>query len=395
MKQYKTLKSTAVYIALLIITLQFSAIAQPQRPTPVVSPDVQTDNSVIFRLRAPEAMSVKLGGTMNEGYAQLDMTKNDEGIFEIKIGPLEPDMYVYTYNVDGVKTLDPSNNVVVRDGSNIESRLMIPGELTDLFDSKDVAHGNVTSVWYPSPVFGIARRMIVYTPPGYEESSKSYPVLYLLHGGGSDEEAWTSRGRANYILDNLIAQRKAEPMIVVMPNGSIGHPAAPNERSYSADTQTTSAMDFNSMNSGKYEESLANDIIPFIEKNYKVIKDADHRALAGLSMGGLHVTNSFMANPDMFAYINVMSSGWFISDKEMYENGDKKLAEIAPTFTKTVKYLRFTQGGPEDIAYKNGLEMLKVFDKNNIKYEFSEMPGGHSWNVWRKDLKDFAPKLFK
>lgn len=395
MKKYETLKSTAVYIALLIITLQFSAIAQPQRPTPVVSPDVQADNSVIFRLRAPEAMSVKLGGTMNEGYAQLDMTKNNEGIFEIRIGPLEPDMYVYTYNVDGVKTLDPSNNVVVRDGSNIESRLMIPGKLTDLFDSKDVSHGNVTSVWYPSPVFGIARRMIVYTPPGYEESSKSYPVLYLLHGGGGDEEAWTSRGRANYILDNLIAQGKAEPMIVVMPNGSIGHSAAPNERSYSADSQTTSAMDFNSMNSGKYEESLANDIIPFIEKNYKVIKDADHRALAGLSMGGLHVTNTFMANPDMFAYINVMSSGWFISDREMYENGDKKLAEIAPTFTKTVKYLRFTQGGPEDIAYKNGLEMLKVFDKNNIKYEFSEMPGGHSWNVWRKDLKDFAPKLFK
>ena len=395
MNNRNQLGKNAALLIMLLMTFQFEAFAQPAQAPRVVSPEIQKDNSVIFRLRAPEATSVKLGGTMNAGYAQLDMTKNADGIFEIKIDAPKPDMYVYTFIVDGVTTIDPSNNVVVRDGSHIESRLMIPGKLTDLFDSQNVPHGNVTAVWYPSPVFGISRRMVIYTPPGYEQSSKSYPVLYLLHGGGGDEEAWTSRGRANYILDNLIAQVKVEPMIVVMPNGSIGHPAAPNERSYSADTQTTNAMDFNSMNSGKYEESLANDIIPFIEKNYRVIKDADHRALAGLSMGGLHVTNTFMAHPDWFAYINVMSSGWFISDKEMYENGDKRLAEIAPKFNKTVKYLRFTQGGPEDIAYKNGLAMLEVFKKNNIKYEFSEMPGGHSWNVWRKDLKDFAPKLFK
>jgi len=387
------MKSVLMLFVLLVSV--FYANSQLQQLTPVISPEVQSDNSVIFRLRAPEAKTVKLGGTMNAGYAQLEMTKNDEGIYEIKIGPLEPDMYVYTFNVDGVKTLDPSNNVVVRDGSNIESRLMIPGELTNLYDTKDVPHGQVSAVWYSSPTFGVARRMVIYTPPGYENSKKSYPVLYLLHGGGGDEEAWTSRGRANYILDNLIAQGKAEPMIVVMPNGSIGSQAAPNDRPVFADTQTTNAIDMRSMNSGKYEESLANDIIPFIEKNYRVIKDADHRALAGLSMGGLHVTNTFMAHPDWFAYINVMSSGWFISDKEMYENGDKRLAEIAPKFNKTVKYLRFTQGGPEDIAYKNGLAMLEVFKKNNINYEFSEMPGGHSWSVWRKDLKDFAPKLFK
>ncbi len=388
------LNTKLVALLLFLITVQYVAVAQ-QQPAPIISPEVLNDNSVIFRLNAPDAESVKLVGTMNADFSGVEMKKSQEGIFEIKVGPLDPDMYVYTYKVDGVTTLDPSNNVVVRDGSHIESRLMIPGELTDLFDANDGPHGNVTAVWYDSPTFGMSRRMIVYTPPGYENSKESYPVLYLLHGGGGDEEAWTSRGRSNYILDNLIAQGKAEPMIVVMPNGSVGQQAAPNDRPVFADTQTTTELDMTSMYSGTYEESFANDIIPFIEKNYRVIADANHRALAGLSMGGLHVTNTFMANPEMFAYINVMSSGWFISDKEMYENGDKRLAEISSTLNKTVKYLRFTQGGLADIAYNNGLEMLKVFDKHEIKYEFSEMPGGHNWTVWRKDLKDFAPKLFK
>jgi len=144
-----------------------------------------------------------------------------------------------------------------------------------------------------------------------------------------------------------------------------------------------------------FVKDFVNDLIPYIQSNYNVYTDADHRALAGLSMGGLEVLESFMAEPDMFAYINVMSSGWFANNKEMYESGDKRLAEIGATLNKTVKYLIFTQGGPEDIAYNNGKEMLKIFDKNGIKYEFSEMPGGHSWIVWRQDLKNFAPELFK
>ena len=272
---------------------------------------------------------------------------------------------------------------------------MVPGKLTELYDVNDVPHGNVTAVWYQSPTFGMQRRMIVYTPPGYENSSKSYPVLYLLHGGGGDEDAWISRGRANYVIDNLIAMGKVEPMIVVIPNGSVNQQAAPTDRPASTNTQPSNTIDRTSMFSGIYEKSLVNDIIPFIENSYRVKTDANSRALAGLSMGGLHVMNTFMAQPDMFAYINVMSSGWFIDNKEMYANGDNRLAEITPILNKVVRYLHFTQGGPEDIAYKNGLEMLKVFDKNKIFYEFSERTGGHSWNVWRKDLIDFVPKLFK
>lgn len=387
-------KSSHFWVLLLLVSFCFSGVnvfAQP-RANAVKSPEINPDGTVIFRLYAPKAQSVKVTGDFLNPMKPVDMAKKDT-IFEIKVGPLTSDTYVYTFNVDGVKMLDPVNPNVVRDGNNIESRLMVPGEWVDkTLATRDVPHGNLTAVWYDSPVLGMKRRMMIYTPPGYDMTKESYPVLYLLHGGGGDEEAWTSRGRANYILDNLIADGKAKPMIVVMPNGSIGQDAAPNERAKAL--KPMAGLDMASMNSGQFEKSLTSDIIPFVEKNYRVITDANHRALAGLSMGGLHVTNIFMANPEMFAYINVMSSGWFIQNKDMYEKGGKRLAEVAPVLKKTVKYLRFTQGGPEDIAYKNGMEMLKVFDKNGIKYEFSETSGGHSWNVWRKDLFNFAPKIF-
>jgi enterochelin esterase family protein len=218
-------------------------------------------------------------------------------------------MYVYTYIVDGVKMLDPSNRVVVRDGGYIESRLMIPGEMADLIDVKDVPHGRVTSVWYPSPACGMNRRMIVYTPPDYEKNKKKYPVLYLLHGGGGDEEAWISRGRANYILDNLIAAEKAEPMIIVITNGIPSVAAAPGDRPLS--TLLTSTASPAAMTSGKFEESMTEDIIPFVEKNFRVIPDPDHRALAGLSMGGYHTQKITNANPGKFMYIGVWSMGLY------------------------------------------------------------------------------------
>ena len=222
---YHTQTYTVVCLALSCLAAPLHAQRPPDR---VVSPEVQADRSVIFRLNAPGADSARVRGTFADGMiTSVDMTKNDAGVFEAHFGPIASDMYVYTFVVDGVSMLDPSNNVVVRDGSYIESRLIIPGDRVDLYDAKNVPHGVLHTVWYPSPTIGAERRLIVYTPPGYETSGASYPVLYLLHGGGGDEEAWISRGRANYVLDNLIAAGAAEPMLIVITNAFPRMPPLP------------------------------------------------------------------------------------------------------------------------------------------------------------------------
>ena len=284
MNIYQILKRTGFTIIFIVPVL---LIAQPQRNT-VVSPEILADHSVIFRVFAPYADTIKLRGTMIADFSELAMEKNDSGIFEIQIGPLTPDIYVYTFRVDGVVTLDPSNNIVVRDGSYIESRLMIPGPMTDLYDVKEVPHGKVAAVWYPAPSMDMTRRCLVYTPPGYDHSSASYPVLYLLHGGGGDEEAWISRGRTNYILDNLIHQGKAKPMIVVIPNGNSSATSAPGETPLDLRLQQESnTLGLpRAMVGDKIPQSLVNDLIPYIEANFRIKPGRENRALAGLSMGG-------------------------------------------------------------------------------------------------------------
>lgn len=376
-----------------LLTTTFVLNAQRQTNT-VISPEIQEDNSVIFRLMAPEADTVKLGGTMNADYSELIMKKNAEGIFEIKIGPLVPDMYVYTFKVDGVTTLDPSNNIVVRDGSHIESRLMIPGGVTDLYDVKDVPHGRVSAIWYPAEALGMKRRCLVYTPPGYERSSESYPVLYLLHGGGGDEEAWISRGRTNYILDNLIAQGKAEPMIVVIPNGNASATSAPGETPLALrlQQQTGALAAPRAMVGEKIPESLVNDLIPFIEANYRVKANREHRALAGLSMGGYQTQMTSNRYPGKFDYFGVMSMGLY----SMFGNYDKEehVAQLK-ALEKAAPKLYWIACGKKDFLYESVLDLMKLYDEIGFKYTYRESEGGHSWNNWRLYLSELAPRLFK
>jgi len=377
-------------ITLLMLLLCDTSSAQQQNET-IVSPEVNEDGTVIFRLEAPQVDTVKIFGTWLDDYNErIVMNKNSSGIFEAKVGPLDPDMYVYVFFVDGVPMLDPSNNVVVRDGSHIESRLVIPGERTDLYDVNPVPHGRLHAVWYPSPTIGMDRRMMVYTPPGYETSNQRYPVLYLLHGGGGDEEAWISRGRANYILDNLIAEDKAIPMIIVIPNGIPSVPAAPNDRPMFAEEngQTDGP---GAMISGKFEESLVKDIIPYVEENYRVISDPDHRAIAGLSMGGYHTQKITNANPKTFEYIGVWSMGLYdrfgnydrsahISQIRNLDNSDPELYWIAC--------------GKTDFLYNDVKKLLDLYDEIEFDYEYRESEGGHSWNNWRLYLSEFLPMLF-
>lgn len=380
-----------------VACLALSCIAAPlqsQQPTDrVVSPEVQADGSVIFRLNAPRADSARVRGTFADGtIANVEMKKNDAGIFEAQYGPIASDMYVYTFVVDGVSLLDPSNNIVVRDGSHIESRLIIPGDRVDLYDARNVPHGVLHTVWYHSPTIGAQRRLIVYTPPGYESSEEAYPVLYLLHGGGGDEEAWVSRGRANYILDNLIAAGTVEPMLIVMTNGIPANAAAPGDRPFFPEAGQTDTQGPAAMTTGQFEESLVEDVIPFIESRYRVIPDPDHRAITGLSMGGYHTQKITNAHPGSFSYIGVMSMGIYSRfgdyDAQVHK---QQLMALQASHPK----LYWIACGREDFLFEGVTELQALYDEVGFDYTFRESEGGHSWNNWRLYLSEFAPMLFK
>ncbi|MBA4850387.1 esterase [Emticicia sp. BO119] len=381
-----------ILYALNLLLLPLLIQAQ-RRPSKIVSPEVLPDNSVIFRLKAPNANSVQLSGTWPKSFKNMiPMTKVDS-VYEIKIGPLPSDMYEYEFILDGIPTLDPNSSMVTRDGAWIQNRLMVPGAQADIYDVKPVPHGDLKAVWYNSATLGTERRMFIYTPPGYDKNKKSYPVLYLLHGGGGDEEVWLSRGRANYIIDNLIATDKAEPMIVVITNGNPVTTAAPLDRL--AAMQNKVAPGINSMASGKFEESLVKDVIPYIESNYRVIADANHRALTGFSMGGYQTQNITNANPDKFKYIGVMSMGLFstfIKDGNYKkEEHVKQLKELQKNNPK-VYWIGIAK---DDFLYSSVVKMKELYDEVGFKYTYRENEGTHDWNSWRLYLSEFAQLAFK
>jgi len=361
------MKKTLIMAALFMVAA-YTAHCQFQRtPTPndnLKSVEANADGSVTFRIYAPQAETVSLSGDIRPMGAETNKLEN--GVWEILVPNLTDGAYRYNFVVDGVTVYDPKYSRI----ADIKPVATISRDPDNAFWSQqDVPHGALSQIYYKSTTMGTTRRMHIWTPPGYNASSDKLPVLYLIHGGGDNDAAWPGVGCANWILDNLLAEGEMVPMIVVIPDGSIS--------------------------TDLFTDEMMKDIVPYIEKNYRVLADKDHRAIAGLSMGGLETLNVFMAYPDKFAYINVMSSGWFKDNQEMMDNGDKRLGEISTTLARNVKLLKFTQGGPEDIAYENCKEMLKLFDKNGIKYEFSEMPGGHSFHVWRHDLYSFAPVIFK
>ncbi len=269
----------------------------------IFSPEILPDDKVTFRLYAPKADSVKLVCDWMEGAeSRINMAKNDSGLWSVTLGPLPQEVYGYTFNLDGVTVLDPLNPLIKRDVRNNTSILLISGNETDYYTPKEVPHGTLAKVWYNSPTLNLTRRMYVYTPAGYEDNKKTkYPVLYLLHGSGNDEDAWTQLGRAPTIMDNLISLGKAKPMIVVMTNGNPTQEAEMGCAPLSASQSEERPFEF--------EESLVKDVIPYIESHYRVLKDKNNRAIAGLSMGGWHTQTVTLTYPDMFAYIGVFSMG--------------------------------------------------------------------------------------
>ncbi len=385
-------KYTKCYVLGIFIVL-VSLIHAQRRPTNLISPEVMPDNSVIFRLKAPNATNVQVVGTWSRGFKPDVMVKKDS-IFEVKTNPLPSDMYEYDIIVDGLPMLDPLNKAVTRDGGWIQSRLLVPGGLGDIIDVKPVPHGDLKAVWYNSPTTGSSqRRMFIYSPPGYDKSKKKYPVLYLLHGGGGDEEVWVSRGRANYIIDNLIASGKAKPMIVVITNGDVNNIGSPLDRPAFQIKKDNTGM--GAMAAGLFEKSLVKDIIPYVEGNYRVLADANHRAITGFSMGGYQTQNITNANPSLFKYIGVMSMGLFSTFRNdgMYSRDEhiKQLKELQKNNPK-VYWIGI---GSDDFLYKSVVEMKKLYDEIGFKYIYRENVGNHDWNSWRLYLSEFAPMCFK
>ena len=374
----------------------------------VASPDVHADNSVTFNLIAPEAQKVQITGDFLptqkikvEGYGEVeapgvvDLVKNDKGVWSFTSEPLKPELYTYNMMVDGVKIIDPLNVYNIRDINNLFSVLLIGGDArTDLYKVNKVAHGTVSKVWYESPTAGLTRRLTVYTPAGYEKSKKKYPVFYLLHGIGGDENAWSELGRAAQILDNLIAQGKAEPMILVMTNGNISQEACPGETSEGFKVPT---MMLPKTMEGSFETAFP-DVVKFIEKTYRVKKDKAHRAIAGLSMGGFHSLFISINNPDMFGYVGLFSAavdqqqkGGAEGHPEVYADRDQKIDRL---FSKNPK-LFWIGIGKTDFLFKNNNDLRAYLDSKNHKYTYLETDGGHIWRNWRIYLTEFTPLLFK
>ncbi len=335
-------------------------------------PKVHPDGAATFRIKAPEAEKIQLdlGG-------KHDMKKSEEGVWEVTTDSLGEGFHYYSLIIDGVSVADPASETFYGMG-RMASGIEIPFSGDDYYTIKNVPHGDIRIKRYYSEVTNSWRRFYMYTPPGYEDSEQEYPVLYLLHGGGEDERGWAQQGKTDLILDNLIAEEKAEPMIIVMMDGNIPAPA------------------FGKATLTLFEEELTKAVIPFVEDNYRIKEGAENRALAGLSMGGIQTLYAGIYNTEMFSSLGVFSSGWIIGGHDDIAGAQYEfMGENADKINNNLNNFWISVGGKEDIAWKNCQAMMSKFDELNIDYTYSEYPGGHTWPVWRNNLYNFAQQLFK
>jgi enterochelin esterase-like enzyme len=381
-------------------------LAQPPGAAPnLKSTEVLSDHRVVFRIYAPKASAVTLTGdfaTQGRGTAG-PMQKDDQGVWSLTVGPLVPDFYSYSFNVDGVRTIDPRNPMVKQGIASLDSMFLVPGPEAAFEDVQPVPHGEVRAVWYESKTLGGPRRMHVYTPPGYERGSANYPVFYLIHGGGDEDSGWSTIGRAGFILDNLLAAGKIKPMIVVMPNGSITLPGVANPMGGGRGAATPEAAAARIAAISKLHDAFVSDlltgIIPHVESTYRVLATRENRAIAGLSMGGAETLRTAPSHLDKFAWIGVFSMG-LQEGVNAGVNSDflqRNAAFFAdPEKTNQQVKLFWIGVGKDDRTVTDGPKKLsETLQAHNIRHEFHETEGGHTWINWRLYLRDFTQLLFR
>jgi enterochelin esterase-like enzyme len=373
-----------------------AAVAAQPSPAQVISPEVTSDRRVVFRILAPSAKTVTIEAHDMTGQGQTlpAFVKDGQGVWEATSEPVPAGAYRYFFQVDGVPTVDPRNPAFSQSNSNLYSLVVVPG--ADFVDDRnEVSHGAVSTVYYASTTLGRQRRAHVYTPPGYETSKAKYPVLYLLHGSSDSDDSWTSVGRANFLLDNLIAAGKAVPMIVVMP---AGHTSRREDDAPPAEGKRRD----------EFLEDFTQDLMPYIAKRYRVLKDRRHTAIAGLSMGGGQTIDILMALPGSFAYVGVWSAGVFADSYPTH--GAKR---TWPPTEVNADWVQDHTGALGDQRLKGGLKLFSfsigqedsllpiakvtvaMFQEHGFKPVLAESEGGHYWSNWRNYLNDFAPKLFR
>jgi enterochelin esterase family protein len=366
---------------------------EPARQTPrptspnatLKSVEVLPDKRVVFRIYAPKAQEVSLSGewiTQGRGTGGK-LEKDEQGVWSITVGPLVPDFYTYDFSVDGVHTIDPKNPIVKPGLTGLNSMFELPGDEEQYESTQNVPHGEVRTAWYESKALDTMRSMHVYTPPGYETGNAKYPVMYLLHGSGDDDAGWSTVGRAGFILDNLIAAKKAKPMIVVMPNGSMPRP--PGERGAGAAAGTME----------KFTDELLQNVMPYVEKHYRVAANRENRAIAGLSMGGNQTLRVGPANVDKFAYIGVWSAGVREAGTADFEKNAGKFFEKPEQTNKMVKLFWIGVGAKDQGMYAGSQNLITILKSHGITYEYHESEGAHTWINWRHYLCDYAQLLFR
>ncbi|NEU66099.1 esterase [Spirosoma agri] len=373
-------------LAISLVTLRVVAQAPQRQPTPndtLKSPKVMADKRVMISIYAPKASDVTVTGDFLGQPKPLSLTKSEQGVWSTLVGPLKPDYYTYTLMVDGVRTMDPKNPVIKQGISSLENVMAVPGTETAFEDNQPVPHGDVREVWYQSKSLGMMRRMHVYTPPGYEKGTTKYPVFYLLHGAGDDDSGWNTVGRSGFIMDNLLAAGKVKPMVVVMPNGSMPMPPQ---------TGMPTNETMNRMRS-LFADELLKDVMPHVEKTYRTLTNQENRAIAGLSMGGFQTLDVTLTHPELFNYVGVFSSGFFGATVDEAETKYAKVLNDS-NFNKGKK-LFWIEIGKDDFVMDANKKTIALLDKHNIKYQYKETDGGHTWINWRQYLNEYAPLLFR
>ena len=403
------MKKTLVILAAFAIGISAHAQQALWGGPSVDSPVINADGTVTFRYQAPKAVKVEVTGDFLptqkiEGeFNGQKFSYDAPGVRELKEGQngvweyttdfaVAPDLYNYTFRVDGNSVIDPHNMWVNRDVATLTSVLLVPapGERSDLYAIHRVPHGTVSKVWYPSATAGFDRRLTVYTPAGYETSKAKYPVLYVLHGIGGDEDAWVTQGRATQILDNLIARGEAKPMIVVFTNGNISQEAAPGENSTG---YTRPTMQLPQTMEGTFETAFP-EIVKFIDGRYRTVAKKQGRAICGLSMGGFHTLYNTINYPDLFDYSGMFSAAIGVSDPSVspiYQDFDKKL----DTYFSKKPALLWIGCGSTDFLIQANRDFMKKLDEKGYPYTWMETDGGHIWRNWRIYFTEFVPLLFK